>query len=125
MDNRRQFEDYYIKWEKALNDGFVGPNTPQTINEEEKVVEEGKAQRLSNPVSPTSSGPDGALDDKALSATYSIDDIKNLEELKLQLHNLADKMAELKDDSKLESKMSKLQKKIDDLSNELNSVIKK
>ena len=125
MDNRKQFEDYYIKWEKALEDGVFDPNKPQTITEEDVSVDEAKKTDLSNPVQPTSVGQDSLVTDDSLEATYTPEDISKLEELKIQLHGLADKMAEMKEDPKLAKKISTLENKINDLSNEMNVVSKK
>lgn len=74
-----------------------------------------------NPVRKGTEGPDSDLSDKAISATFNEDDVKKLEEMKVKLHELQDKVAEM-GEKKYEDQVKSLISKIEELSNRMGRV---
>ena len=76
-----------------------------------------------NPIRAGSVGMDQAMEPGPLGVTFTPDQIQELAEMKLKLHGLQDKIAALegegKGDKKVESTISSLRSKIDELSNAL------
>lgn len=74
-----------------------------------------------NPVRKGTEGPDSELSDKAISATFNEDDVKKLEQMKVKLHELRSKVAEM-GEKNYEDQVNSLISKIDELSNKMGRV---
>lgn len=94
----------------AVADGGVDMRIDETS--------EPTAEDASNPVRKGTEGPDSALTDAAIGVTFSEEDIKKLEEMKVKLHELENKIAAM-DDKKYETQVKAMIEKIDDLSNKM------
>lgn len=74
-----------------------------------------------NPVRRGTEGKDQDLSSQSLSLTFDEKDIKDLEEMKLKLHDLENKMAKM-DDKDYTSQVKAIIKKIEDLSDKMGRV---
>lgn len=74
-----------------------------------------------NPVRKGTEGPDSDLTDKAVSATFNEDDVNKLAEMKVKLHELRNKIAEMGDKT-YEDQVKALLEKIEELSNKMGRV---
>lgn len=94
----------------------------EEVIQEETAVETKK--KSANPITAASLGMDQDVKNPAsVGATYDIDQLQNLEGLKLKLHNLLSKLNDFEgrgeSAAKFESKIQSLQKQIDELSSSL------
>jgi hypothetical protein len=74
-----------------------------------------------NPVRKGTDGPDSELTNKAVSATFNEDDVKKLEEMKVKLHELENKIAEMGEKS-YSDQVKALLAKIEELSNKMGRI---
>lgn len=114
-DNINQSDSDYWKAIYAVGDGVdFGP-----INESDS-----PKNVLDPPIRPGTEGKDQDMAPHQLGVTFSEEDIKSLEEMKVKLHELQSKVATLEDQDKdkYDSQIKSLLSKIDELSNKLNSV---
>lgn len=115
---------------KRYGENVVGDYLSGKLNEAVSVDKKSMADSLlssANPIRPSTVGNDKSLTDPvALGATYDVADLQKLEDLKLRLHGLIDKLNgfDTKGGSvtKLESQIESLQKQIDEMSNGLSKV---
>lgn len=148
MNNTRlELDKWQQTWENALKNGFnTGNKTAEEKSaEEEKPVEivdgsliqeevktnpKDVAKALVNSpnvIKPSTIGVDQDMTDPvSMGATYDVGDIEKLNDLKLKLHGLLDKLNTLhgfgESTTKLEAKIAEVQKQIDEISNGLSKV---
>lgn len=74
-----------------------------------------------NPMPVDTGGIDQEMEPKQLGITFDEDDLKKLEDMKINLHDLESKVAEMDDEKseKIQSKIKALKEKIDDLSTDM------
>jgi len=99
----------------AINSVADGGVEMTRLDEEELKF---KPYNSPNPIRKGTEGPDQDLSDRAIDATFGEEDVRNLEEMKIKLHDLGSKVAEMTDKS-YESQVNSLIEKIDELSNKM------
>lgn len=95
----------------AVADGGV---EMQRIDEADAV-----SVNLPNPIRHSTEGKDQDLDSERLGLTFSEDDIKQLEEMKVKLHELENKIATMEEKGEYESQVKSMLKKISELSDKM------
>lgn len=111
-DSINQSDSDYWKAIYATGDGVdFGP-----INESDS------KEVIENPIRRDSEGKDQDMAPYQLGATFSEEDIKSLEEMKVKLHELQSKVATLEDEdkNKYDPQIKSLLSKIDELSDKLS-----
>lgn len=117
---RNNVDDTY--WATTPQDGYVDPlHNPALLQEAAKTKGVEKAGDSQNPIPFWTQGKDQDYDPKH----FEIADFEKLEEMKKRIHDLESDMASLKGSGRgnkqLESKISSMQKKLDDLSDEITT----
>jgi hypothetical protein len=74
---------------------------------------------LPNPIRKSTEGKDQNLTGDAIGSTFSEEDIENLAEMKVKLHELESKIATMENNERYQSQVKDLIKKIDDLSDKM------
>lgn len=87
----------------------------------ERLDEAEKEKYLPNPIHLGTEGEDQKLNHHQLGLTFSEEDIKNLEEMKIKLHELGSKIASM-DDKSYDSQLKSIISGIEDLSNKMSRV---
>lgn len=100
---------------------YLGGKLSETTSVDKKSYSDSLVSSA-NPVRPSTVGNDKDLTDPvAMGSTYDVADLQKLDDLKIKLHNLIDKLngVEAKGESvtKLENQIDSLQKQIDEMSN--------
>jgi hypothetical protein len=98
---------------RAINSVADGGVDVQRLDEADAV-----SLNVPNPIRKSTEGKDQNLDSKALNATFSEEDILELEEMKKKLHELESKAAAM-DGKDQKSQIESMIKKIDELSDKL------
>lgn len=145
MNSKEQFDKWVSDWDSAVKGGFldkaaingadeeteaeVGVSADsELIQEEVKVNPKDMAKAMvnsPNPIKPHTMGMDQDMTDPvSMGATYDVADLEQLNDLKVKLHGLLDKLNTMhgfgEATSKLESKIAEVQKQIDEISNGLS-----
>lgn len=107
-----------VQYWNAINSVADGGVEMQRLDETDAI-----SINLPNPVRNSTEGKDQDLTDKALSVTFNVEDIENLEELKIKLYELESKAAKM-DDKNYEKQIKSIIKEIDELSNKMCCVKK-
>jgi hypothetical protein len=87
----------------------------------ERLDEVEKEKYLPNPIHLGTEGEDQKMEPHQLGVTFSEEDIKNLEEMKVKLHELQSKIASM-DDKSYDSQVKSIISGIEDLSNKMSRV---
>lgn len=124
---RAEVSDEDLKtWDQIYRNELEDEGMLQEATED---VKKTTKDRLSspNPIYPYSTGKDQEMGKKQLGLTYSPNELRELAELKINLHDLQDKLNSFEGkgqvSKQLESKIASLHKKIDELSDSLNQII--
>jgi hypothetical protein len=99
---------------RAISDVADGGVEMQRIDESDAVSVD-----LPNPVRKSTDGMDQELKPAPLGLTFSEEDIKKLEEMKVKLHELEDKIAAMDDKGDYESQVKAMIEKIGELSDKM------
>lgn len=113
-------DDMDAKYWSAINAVADGGVEMQRLDETVKSVDP-PANQNPNPVRRETEGKDQDIKPRQLGATFSDEEIKDLEEMKKKLHDLESKVASM-DGKNRSSEVAELLKRIDDLSDKLGKV---
>lgn len=109
-----QIDSTDVQYWNAINSLSDGGVEMQRLDE---------SQKTPNPIKSSSEGEDQKLEPQQLGLTFSEEDIKNLEEMKVKLYELESKVAKM-DDKSYEPQIKAMIEKIDNLSNKMCGVRK-
>lgn len=79
-------------------------------------------EKSPNPIRSETEGKDQDLQPKQLGLTFTEEDFNNLQEMKIKLHDLESKLAEMNDEKSqtIQSQINSLKEKIDEISSSMN-----
>ena len=114
-DSIQSSDSEYWRAINAVADGGVDM---QRIDESDAI-----SVNLPNPIRKSTEGKDQDLEPNSLGLTFTEDDIKKLEEMKIKLHELQSKIAAM-DEKDYSSQINAMISKIDELSDKMGQVKK-
>lgn len=102
-------------YQTSIDNLASSSNNVITEQDAEKLKHQEKSP---NPIKSETEGKDQDLQPKQLGVTFTEEDFKNLEEMKIKLHDLESKLAEMNDEKSqtIQSQINSLKDKIDEIS---------